>query len=252
MHCSSLTYVVIPSQVTMIGNQAFGRCTGLKTLTSLATTPPTLGENVGERNNAPDNMMDMAMLYDVTLTVPDGSLDQYLNERGWKEFAHINGNTLREDALHGTVELSKTRAQSETPITTPDINVSLEGDSLHVKGYLSLPVMMSRYMYYAYNQGTLTLSAYALQDASGYAANGYEPVMIDFKIGLADTELATLDVNVTAPRNVKQNFVVNFTSIHSVEDTDSSSSLFYDLQGRPTSHPTPGIYIQNGRKVMVR
>ena len=34
--------------------------------------------------------------------------------------------------------------------------------------------------------------------------------------------------------------------------SEESSPLFYDLLGRPTSHPTPGIYIQNGRKVMMR
>lgn len=42
--------------------------------------------------------------------------------------------------------------------------------------------------------------------------------------------------------------ITSISSPHVADDT----LLFYDLQGRPTSHPTPGIYIQNGRKVMVR
>ena len=42
------------------------------------------------------------------------------------------------------------------------------------------------------------------------------------------------------------------TAVSSLPLKISNTSPFYDLLGRPVSHPTSGIYIQNGKKVWVR
>jgi hypothetical protein len=42
------------------------------------------------------------------------------------------------------------------------------------------------------------------------------------------------------------------TGITDVIQEPQTTSSFYDLLGRPVSHPTTGIYIRDGRKVMVR
>ena len=39
-------------------------------------------------------------------------------------------------------------------------------------------------------------------------------------------------------------------SISTVQ-TDAITSPYYDLMGRPVTHPTRGIYIKDGRKVMI-
>lgn len=50
---------------------------------------------------------------------------------------------------------------------------------------------------------------------------------------------------------IPQPFITKIaTFIHSKRMADNL--LYYDLLGRPVSHPTSGIYIQNGKKVMVR
>jgi hypothetical protein len=35
-------------------------------------------------------------------------------------------------------------------------------------------------------------------------------------------------------------------------NAQSSKDVFYDLTGRPVSAPSKGIYIQNGKKVLVK
>ena len=42
------------------------------------------------------------------------------------------------------------------------------------------------------------------------------------------------------------------TDIDSVGETDKACSPYYDLQGRKVSRPSRGIYIRQGRKVLVR
>lgn len=46
--CTNLTSVSIPETVASIGNEAFSECSSLNSITSLAITPPTLGNSVFE------------------------------------------------------------------------------------------------------------------------------------------------------------------------------------------------------------
>jgi hypothetical protein len=41
------------------------------------------------------------------------------------------------------------------------------------------------------------------------------------------------------------------TSIPAIEN-ETSAALYYDLQGRPVTNPTRGIYIKDGRKVIFK
>ena len=42
------------------------------------------------------------------------------------------------------------------------------------------------------------------------------------------------------------------TSIHEVRNTDSQREEWYDLQGRRVMNPGKGLYIHNGRKIIIR
>ena len=73
--CSGLTSVAIGSGVTSIGYEAFFDCASLTSVTCLATTPPTLGDNVFyNTNNCP-------------LLVPAQSLDAYKTATNWSTYA---------------------------------------------------------------------------------------------------------------------------------------------------------------------
>ena len=76
MGCTALKSVTIPAEVTTIGMAAFTQCISLTEITCLATTPPTVGY--------------MAFLTvpteNVTLYVPDESVDLYKAADEWKNF----------------------------------------------------------------------------------------------------------------------------------------------------------------------
>ena len=74
-HIIELTTIVIPNSVTFIGLYTFNGCTGLTSVTCLATTPPELGSNVfGDTNNCP-------------IYVPAVSVDAYKSASGWSNYA---------------------------------------------------------------------------------------------------------------------------------------------------------------------
>ena len=81
--CEGLKEVVIPSSVTSIGEYAFGKCTAITKITSLATTPPTVGEDAFES----------AVKSGATLKVPAGSLKAY-KDSDWSDFKNISESTI--------------------------------------------------------------------------------------------------------------------------------------------------------------
>ena len=76
--CTGLTSVNIGNSVTSIGREAFFFCYSLTSITCEATTPPTCGSFVFDE--VPKS---------IPLYVPFGSLNAYLNAKGWKDFTNI-------------------------------------------------------------------------------------------------------------------------------------------------------------------
>ncbi|MDE6295294.1 MAG: leucine-rich repeat protein [Muribaculaceae bacterium] len=74
-NCSGLTSVTIPESVTTIGQRAFSGCSGLTTIYSYNTTPPATGN--GTFDGVP---------YDAIVYVPKGRALAYSNHNGWKAF----------------------------------------------------------------------------------------------------------------------------------------------------------------------
>jgi hypothetical protein len=75
-----LAALIIPKNVTSIGNKAFIATDDLVSVTSINTTPPTLGTTVfGGNDNIKKN-----------LTVPVGTVQAYL-DAGWTAFFSVNG-----------------------------------------------------------------------------------------------------------------------------------------------------------------
>ena len=75
-YCNELLTLTLPSLVTTIGNSAFYACTGLTSITSLNTTPPTLGTDVFF--NVPATC---------TIYVPAASVNAYKAAGGWSDRA---------------------------------------------------------------------------------------------------------------------------------------------------------------------
>lgn len=77
---TNMTGITIPASVTLVRPLAFSGCTGLKDVTVLGTTPPTI-------NNP--NMFEDDTYANATLWVPEGARNAYVNAQGWQNFAQI-------------------------------------------------------------------------------------------------------------------------------------------------------------------
>ncbi len=77
-NCNRMSSFTIPGSVTSIGSGAFYYCNKLTSITSLATTPPTVG------NNAFYNVDKTIPVY-----VPLGSAADYQVANGWSDFTNI-------------------------------------------------------------------------------------------------------------------------------------------------------------------
>ena len=71
--CLSLAEITLPERVTTIGSAAFYGCSNLVRVNSLATTPPSLGDELV----FPDR---------VTVYVPDSAIRAYLQHASWKKY----------------------------------------------------------------------------------------------------------------------------------------------------------------------
>jgi hypothetical protein len=81
-----LTSITIPNSVTSIGDFAFSGCTGLTSVTVLATTPPTLGNNVFNVS-WPNSHLPLPNLTEIR--VPASSVDAYKAAANWSDYADI-------------------------------------------------------------------------------------------------------------------------------------------------------------------
>lgn len=91
--CSSLTSITIPNSVTKIGASVFEMCSGLEQVICESCTPPTMldeGESL---------FGCMGKSVEVLLKVPKGSLQQYREANGWKEFQQIS-DVLTSDSAN--------------------------------------------------------------------------------------------------------------------------------------------------------
>ena len=84
-----ITDVTLSNSVTFIGNAAFGRCPMLKTVSILATIPPTLGIRLADGKYAQfmDNMNSDA-IYLESIIVPKGCGSVYKAAEGWSTYAN--------------------------------------------------------------------------------------------------------------------------------------------------------------------
>ena len=108
--CSRLAAIEIPGGVTSIGQSAFSGCSSLATVVSKNPTPPACGANAFTNFTAP-------------LYVPAGSIGLYKAADVWSGFGDVRGMADGDDAVflsvndgaHGSLKL---RIDSEKPYVT--------------------------------------------------------------------------------------------------------------------------------------
>ena len=81
--------------MTSIGKSAFSRCSGLTSITCLATTPPQLYERDGYYYSPFDDETQQK----ATLYVPAEAVNRYKTAEGWKDFYNIEAITSEIDEI---------------------------------------------------------------------------------------------------------------------------------------------------------
>ena len=276
--CSGLTSITIPSSVTSIGYSSFGTfsfSSSLTSVTSLATTPPQAKD-------------DSFSKYDIPLYVPNGTRDAYLAASPWNKFKEIVEIEKTDEDEITIKDIGKTTWCSEydldftnvagikayIAIGYDDIDKTIwlvrvmkvpAGTGLLVKGdagTYKIPHANVRSTYVNYLKGNLG-DAIKIEETDGDKTNYY----------LSGKDGTFVSVNGSANIGKNKAYLQLPTSVFggtrsigiSYDDEDGTTSIknltpahsegggaWYTLQGQRVAKPGKGLYIHNGKKVVIK
>lgn len=269
--CSSLTSVYIPNSVTSIGNYAFYNCSRLNDIIVLAETLPFVFNETFNNFNA-------------ELLVPTKSMGIYKTTSPWSNFSTIKELPAHEIVMNNNIstycydyDLCLTNVKGlkayiaseyddvnekvrmtrvyEVPATT---GVILTGEA----GSYSVPYATSKldadFTNLLKGVTTATIIAPTSDGFLNYIlANGTKGIGF-YPVGLSGTLAAgkaylQLPESVSAAKSISMLFDETTGIQDNLELTNKeSSNTVYDIMGRKVMNPTKGLYIKNGKKVIIK
>ena len=136
---------------------------------------------------------------------------------------------------------------------TPVVDATLEGDSLHITGWLRFQIC-DHWCYYEIHGDSVYLETV---ERNRFVTGGYPLYSIDFKIGPFTGDHCTIQVahlylsRMGGDTHYRSTHTFDFTPIRLPKE-DVLSSTIFDLTGRPANGTQKGILVRNGKKVLVR
>ena len=243
-NCSGLTSVTIGNGVTSIGNNAFYGCM-LQTIVCNAMNPATIKEGYEGRVVCGTNMYNYTQLY-----VPEGAYWDYAFS-DWGNFIRI-----KEMAMD-TEDLESRKAYMIADATGRNFSVydSAKGCLVNIVYTHALDeesdgscwtVLKDGAASYLYNIGA---KKYGIVSEDGVLTLSDTPMVID----IVNTEDG-LSINGKPCMFVlNKNISFDATGIDDLKGENGSvKTAVYDLSGRRVQNAQKGVYIQNGKVVMVR
>ena len=282
-NCSGLTSIEIPNSVTSIGSLAFNGCTGLTSVTSHIPADALFAVNTNVFNGVDKNSC--------TLYVPYGDKETYAAKSGWNEFVNIieleptevtvNINqygcatycspfALDFSNVDGLKAYAATGYKSNSQVVTlTRVQTAEAGVGLFLKGepgeYV-VPVIESTDEH-SLNLLVGTLEQTTVNSTDGAMSNykftilpGDEtPMFYPFEdnttlsAGKAYLQIPTAWLPATAQKSLSIRFDDGTTTdVDELKGESGEVKTVYDLQGRIVENPTSGIYIIDGKKVLVK
>ena len=138
------------------------------------------------------------------------------------------------------VDLNKTAEQQE-------LKAVIEEDSIHISGYYYSNCGTGQYCIAEEFNGCISLTFY---ECGGESANCMENHYVSFTIPRMISNIERIMIWDTITQNMQEVKMQNHTSIDNIEKS-ATDAPYYDLMGRPVANPARGIYIRDGRKVIV-
>ena len=280
---TGLTSVVIGKSVTSIGGDAFSGCYRLTSITSLIPADALF---------AVDSYMFYNVdKYACTLYVPAGAKEVYASTAGWDEFANIveleptevtitvnqygagtycSPYALDFSNVDGLKAYAATGYKSNSQVVTlTRVQTSEAGIGLFLKGepgeYVvpviestdehSLNMLVGTLEPTIVNSTAGAMSNYKFTIAEGDAYPMFYPFEdgTTLSAGKAYLQIPTAWLPSTAQKSLNIRFDEGETTdIDEVNGEEENVKNIYDLQGRVVENPTSGIYIINGKKVIIK
>jgi hypothetical protein len=276
-----ITEVTLPSTLTAIGMDAFGECDNIETITCNATNPPTLADAGNEDYVFYVPNEDWSAVLPIptvsAIYVPAASVETYKAADGWSAYAakinakfftavgdyqwatfydgtkdyevdanttvykaSLTGTTLTLTEIGGNQIITAGNAvimkSTSAPVLTETATAStadFSGNELH--GSASPVVSGGTFYALSYKSGTL----------------GFFKVKSGTSIPAGKAYLSTADAAREYFEFAYDNDVTSIESVASSHQTIANAQ-YYDMQGRKVFKPTKGLYIVNGKKVIVK
>ena len=237
--CSNLATITIPASVTSIGVWAFSYCYGLATIT--LNSNPFIGDNAFPDGatvtmNLPANLADDAKW--TTFYNMNYAFEADANTQVFK--VELNGTELTmhevEDKIvnGGLPVVLKTKgAGNPNPVMTLTTSDSNDSQTNNLNGVADLEGLETDGTFYVLGNGTKGVGFYKL--ASGK------------KVGLGKAYLSYSGGGAREFFGLEET-----TGIEDINRETITNNRYYDLQGRRVENPTNGIYIVNGKKVVIK
>ena len=276
--CSGLESVTIPPTVEVIYQNAFNGCYSLESVTSQATNPPFLYDN---------SFSD----YSIPLNVPSGCKSAYEDAQGWRNFTNISdGNmynqlniTMENDMqtycplddvdfsnVEGLKAFTATGYDHGTLTVSRVLNAPA-GTGLLLQGTAGVTYQVPYATQTGYYINLLhgltqdTQVSPTTGDQTNFLLGKKNGVTTFYRVaqtgtvsaGKAYLQLPTSVVgDLTGSRVMRIVADDETTGISEAlplnDNGEMTNDNVYDLQGRRVTKPTRGLYIVNGRKVVIK
>ena len=142
---------------------------------------------------------------------------------------------------NANVDLNKTAEQQE-------LKAVIGEDSIHISGYYYSNCGTGQYCIAEEFNGCISLTFY---ECGGESADCMENHYVSFTIPRMISNIERIMIWDTITQNMQEVKMQNHTSIDNIEKS-ATDVPYYDLTGRKVARPTRGIYIKDGRKVIIR
>ncbi len=284
--CTGLTSIEIPSSVTSIGNYAFYYCSGLTSITShiaaenlfapgnkafynVDKTNCTLYVPAGAKSTyaATEQWKDFTNIveaYDLTVTAA-GYATLYLDKAveipaGVEAYTagRIEGDLLKMQAVEDvipakTAVIIKAEKGNYLFAYSNETPAAIEGNLLRgtlIDTYIKPASAQTAYVLSKVD-GIVGMYRAKLKADGTFKNNANRVYMLLGDINVGEGDLDTSNPGGQLSNGYRFDFS-GTTAIESVETVSAAPAVYYDLSGRRVENPAKGIYIVNGKKVLVK